>query len=40
MKFILMMTAKKADWDEYTKWSKGDLERNVAFMRAFSTEAV
>ena len=38
MKFILMMTAKKADWDEYTKWSKGDLERNVAFMRAFSNE--
>src|SRR6516162_10440234 len=38
MKFILMMTAKKADWDEYTKWSKGDLERNVTFMRAFSKE--
>ena len=38
MKFILMMTAKKADWHEYTKWSKADLERNVAFMRAFSKE--
>ena len=38
MKFILMMTAKKTDWDEYTKWSKEDLERNVAFMRAFSKE--
>ena len=38
MKFILMMTAKKADWDEYTRWSKQDLERNVAFMRAFSKE--
>jgi hypothetical protein len=38
MKFILMMTAKKADWDEYAKWSKEDLERNVAFMRTFSKE--
>lgn len=38
MKFILMMTGKKADWDEYTKWSKEDLQRNVAFMRAFSKE--
>jgi len=38
MKFILMMTGKKADWDEYTKWSKEDLQQNVAFMRAFSKE--
>ena len=38
MKFILMMTGKKADWDEYTKWSKEDLQRNVAFMRAFGKE--
>ena len=38
MKFILMMTGKKADWDEYTKWSKEDMERNVAFMRAFNKE--
>jgi hypothetical protein len=38
MKFILMITAKKADWDEYAKWSKEDLERNVAFMRAFTKE--
>jgi hypothetical protein len=38
MKFILMMTGKMADWDEYTKWSKEDLERNVTFMRAFSKE--
>lgn len=38
MKFILMMTGKKADWDEFTKWSKEDLARNVAFMRAFSKE--
>jgi hypothetical protein len=38
MKFILMMTAKKADWDEYAKWSKEDLAGNVAFMRAFNKE--
>lgn len=38
MKFILMMTGKKADWDEYTKWSKEDFARNVAFMRNFSKE--
>lgn len=38
MKFILMMTGKRADWEEYTKWSKEDMERNVAFMRAFNKE--
>jgi len=38
MKFILMMTATKADWEGYAKWSKEDLERNVAFMRSFSRE--
>jgi hypothetical protein len=38
MKFILMMTGKKADWDDYTKWSKEDLQRNVVFMRGFSKE--
>jgi hypothetical protein len=38
MKFILMMTGTKADWNNYTKWSKEDLARNTAFMRAFSKE--
>jgi hypothetical protein len=38
MKYILMMHAKKADWDEYARWSKEDLQRNVAFMRSFSKE--
>ena len=38
MKYILMMNASKAKWDAYAKWSKEDLERNVAFMRAFSKE--
>jgi hypothetical protein len=38
MKFILMMTGTNADWDEYAKWSKEDLERNATFMRAFGEE--
>ena len=38
MKYVLMMHGKKADWDEYTKWSKEDLQRNVAYMRSFSKE--
>lgn len=38
MKYILMMTGTKADWEAYTQWSKEDLERNTAFMRAFSKE--
>ncbi len=38
MKYILMMCGKKADFEEYAKWSKQDLQANVAFMRAFSKE--
>jgi hypothetical protein len=38
MKFILMMNGTKADYDQYAKWSKEDLQRNFAFMRAFSKE--
>lgn len=38
MKYILMMNGNKANWDEYTRWSKEDLMRNVAFMRNFSKE--
>lgn len=38
MKYILMMNGTKANWDEYAKWSKQDLEANVAFMRAFSKQ--
>jgi hypothetical protein len=38
MKYILMMNATKANFDVYVKWSKEDLQRNVAFMRAFSKE--
>ncbi|HWD98426.1 MAG TPA: YciI family protein [Bryobacteraceae bacterium] len=38
MKYILMMNAGRDNWDGYAKWPKEDLERNVAFMRAFSKE--
>jgi hypothetical protein len=38
MKYMLMMSGTKADFDSYTKWSKKDLEANVAFMRAFSKD--
>jgi len=38
MKYILMMNGTKANFDSYAKWSKKDLEANVAFMRAFSKE--
>ena len=36
MKYILMMTGKKSDFEEYARWSKEDLQANVSFMRAFS----
>ena len=36
MKYILMMNANRNDWDAYAKWSREDLQRNAAFMRAFS----
>jgi hypothetical protein len=38
MKYILMMSGTKANWDAYVKWSREDVERNTAFMRAFSKE--
>jgi hypothetical protein len=38
MKYILMMNATKANFDVYAKWSKEDLQRNVAFVRGFSKE--
>src|SRR6185295_3073365 len=38
MKYILMMTATKADCDWYANWPKQDLQANFAFMRAFSKE--
>jgi hypothetical protein len=38
MKYILMMHGKKGEWDQYARWSKEDLERNVAFMQRFNKE--
>lgn len=38
MKYILMMHGKQASWDEYARWSKEDLQRNVEFMRRFNAE--
>src|SRR5882672_6087031 len=38
MKYMLMMTGTKADFDWYSKWPKQDLQAYAAFMRAFSKE--
>jgi hypothetical protein len=38
MKYILMMNGTKANFAEYAKWSKQDMEANVAFMRAFNKQ--
>src|SRR5260370_1067560 len=38
MKYILMMTGAKADFDWYAKWSKQDLQAHAAFMHAFNKE--
>jgi hypothetical protein len=38
MKYILMMNGRKSDFEGYTRWSKEDLQANVAFMRVFSEE--
>jgi hypothetical protein len=38
MKYMLMMTATKADFDWYSKWSKEDLQAQFAFMHAFNKE--
>jgi hypothetical protein len=38
MKYILMMSGKKSDFEGYAKSSKQDLQANAVFMRAFSKE--
>jgi len=38
MKYMLMMTGTKADFDWYAKWSKEDLQAQFAFMHAFNKE--
>ena len=32
MKYMLMMTGTKADFDAYAKWPKQDLQASIAFM--------
>jgi hypothetical protein len=38
MKYILMLTGTKADFDWYAKWSPQDYEAQAAFMHAFHEE--
>jgi hypothetical protein len=38
VKYILLMSGTKANFESYMKWSKQDLETNVAFMRNFIKE--
>src|SRR6185436_11421794 len=38
MKYILMMTGTKADFDWFSKWPKEDLQAQFAFMHAFNKE--
>jgi hypothetical protein len=38
MKYILMMNATKSDFEAYARWSKQDLQANVAFMGSFTKE--
>jgi hypothetical protein len=38
IKYILMMNATKSDFEQYARWSKKDLQANVAFMRSFTKE--
>ena len=38
MKYVLLMTGTKSDFQSYANWSKDDLRANMAFMRSFSKE--
>ncbi|HKQ74910.1 MAG TPA: YciI family protein [Blastocatellia bacterium] len=38
MKYILMLTGTKAEFDWYSKWSQQDFEAQADFMRAFHKE--
>jgi hypothetical protein len=38
MKYMLMMTGTKAEFDGYAKWPAEELQANFAFMRAFGKE--
>ena len=38
MKYMLLMSATKDIFEWYSKWPKDDLQKNIAFMRAFNQE--
>jgi hypothetical protein len=38
MKYMLLMSGTKAEFDEYTKWPKEELRAVTSFMRSFSKE--
>lgn len=38
MKYILMMSGTKADFDWYAKWTKEQMQAQFAFMHAFNKE--
>src|SRR5437868_1194194 len=38
MKYILMMHGTKDAWDEYARWRKEDLQRNIEFMQVFNKQ--
>ena len=38
MKYILMMSGTKADFAWYAKWTKEEMQAQVAFMHAFNKE--
>jgi hypothetical protein len=38
MKYMLLMSGTKADFEWYVRWPKKDLEAHVAFMHAFNKE--
>ncbi len=38
MKYILMMTGTKSDFDWFSTWPKQDLKAHFAFMHAFNKE--
>jgi hypothetical protein len=38
MKYMLLMTGTKADFDWFATWSKQDLQAHLAFMHAFNKD--
>jgi hypothetical protein len=38
MKYMLMMSGTKANFDWFVKWSRQDLQAHIAFMHAFNKE--